>query len=75
MNAQIKVIADHADTGTTEVQFGPPEFFGPADIIELLRVNRRRQVITSPQALSDSHAGGGGGEVGSKLASGASTGE
>src|SRR5712692_3140605 len=42
MNAMIQTVSEDVDAGTTRIQFGPPAHLGPADLAELLRINRLR---------------------------------
>ncbi len=44
MRAVIQGILEDVDSGTTTVSFGPAAHLGPADLIEMLRVNRGRSV-------------------------------
>ena len=43
MRALIQEVKECVDTGKTLIRFGPPKHLGAADLIQLLRVNRRRK--------------------------------
>jgi hypothetical protein len=47
MDAQIQECAEHLDTGTVRMRFGPPKHLGLKDLIQLSRVNRRREAPRS----------------------------
>lgn len=47
MNALIQSVDYDLDNGRTTIHVGPAPFLGPGDLIELLRVNRSRQIHTS----------------------------
>jgi hypothetical protein len=53
MAAQIQSVTEDIDNGKTSYEFGPPEHLGPSDLITLLQVNRRRQILTPMGARSD----------------------
>lgn len=42
MNALIQSIKENIDQNTVTIKFGPPKHLGPDDLIELLRLNRKR---------------------------------
>lgn len=46
MRALVQEVEDDVDAGRTTVSFGPAQHLGPADLVELLRVNRLRIVRT-----------------------------
>lgn len=47
MDALVQRAVTDIDQGRTELIFGPPRQLGPDDLIELYRVNRNRQPVTS----------------------------
>lgn len=50
MRALIHSVEEDVDNGITRISFGPPNYLGPADLIELHRANRGRKVPTSWKA-------------------------
>lgn len=46
MRAVIQEVAEDVDLGTTTIRVGPPQHLGPRDLVELLRVNRFRLIMT-----------------------------
>lgn len=59
MKALVQTVVENLDTAETTVTFGPPNHLGLQDIIELLRVNRNRLILTSPGARSGGRGGSG----------------
>jgi hypothetical protein len=47
MNAQIQECTEHLDSGTSRLRLGPPKHLGLKDLIQLSRVNRRREAPRS----------------------------
>lgn len=47
MDAQIQECTEHLDSGTVRLRFGPPKHLGLKDLIQLSRVNRRREAPRS----------------------------
>lgn len=43
MRANIQSVREDVDKGRTTISFGPPKHLGPDDLVELLRVNRKRR--------------------------------
>ncbi len=60
MNALVQEVTESVDSGTTRIQFGPPRHLGPADLIELLRVNRHRRIFVNPATRVNGQAYGAG---------------
>jgi hypothetical protein len=53
MNAMIQTVSEDVDAGITRIQFGPPAHLGPADLAELLRINRLRLRWTNTTVQND----------------------
>lgn len=47
MAAMVQEVSEDITTGQRSIRFGPPQHLGPRDLVELLRVNRFRQVFTA----------------------------
>lgn len=60
MNAMVQEITEDVEAGTTSASFGPAKHLGVDDLIELLRVNRQRQVFTNPLTRQTGEAYGSG---------------
>lgn len=48
MAAMVQQITEELDSGRTTIILGAPEQLGPADLVELTRVNRTRAIFTAP---------------------------
>lgn len=48
MRGMVQSVTEHLERGRTEIEFGPPEHLGVQDIIELLKVGRRRRRWSNP---------------------------
>lgn len=57
MGALVWQVEEDVDTGLTTVHFGPTAHLGIPDLLELLRVDRNRQIFTSPKAMTDGTGG------------------
>jgi hypothetical protein len=57
MRAVVQSTDESIDTGTTSVNFGPPEWLGPGDILEWLRAWRTRRIWTAPSQQDDGRLG------------------
>lgn len=65
MAAVVQQTDEDLETGTTTIAVGPPQHLGARDMIELLRVNRYRLVITPAAARTGGTVGGGAVALGS----------
>jgi hypothetical protein len=53
MNALVQSVVEDIENGRTEIVLGPPEHLGVQDLIELLKVGRRRQRWSNPDVADD----------------------
>jgi len=60
MAAQVQKVVENLDTGDTSLEFGPPKHLSAGDLVDLLRVNRRRIVLFSPNLQQTGQSGGNG---------------
>lgn len=60
MNALIQAVTEDVDRGLTTIQFGPAKHLGLDDIIQLLQVNRFRQIRTPATARAQGRSTPGG---------------
>lgn len=56
MNAVVQSIQIVVDTGTTTIQFGPPQHLGVADLVQATLPNRKRAMVRSAKALTSASA-------------------
>jgi hypothetical protein len=59
MNALVQRFTIDLDRGTSEIKVGPPKHLGVDDTVELYRVNRNRQPVTSYLTRSTGSSGNG----------------
>ena len=57
MNAIIQSVVEDVANGVTRVTFGAPDHLGLQDLVELLKVGRRRQRWTNPKTLEGEDLG------------------
>ncbi len=60
MNAQVQRVSENIDTGETQVSFGPNKHLGAGELVDLLRVNRYRDLKYNVYFSLSGTAGGGG---------------
>ena len=60
MDALVQQVTENIDTGTTSIVLGPASHLGPADLIELHRINRLRFTFTNPATRTTGLSGAGG---------------
>src|SRR5262249_41429440 len=58
MKGMVQSITEDIDAGTTLVEFGPPKHLGAGELVDLLRVNRSRNIVYWP-TLQTSGVGAG----------------
>lgn len=63
MDALVQRVEEDAETGTMTISFGPPTHLGPGDLIDLLRVGRRRRRYTNPLTQETGELAGSGSSV------------
>jgi len=52
MRAMVQSVTEEIETGTTRIELGPPEHLGIQDLVELLKVGRRRSRWTNPAVMA-----------------------
>ena len=60
MNAQVQRVVENIDTGETTISFGPNKHLGAGELVDLLRVNRNRDLKYNVYFSLAGTAGGGG---------------
>jgi hypothetical protein len=66
MKGLVQQLTEELDTGRTTITFGPPGHLGPADLIELTRINRHRKRETPTDAMTSGRATSGTVKLGEK---------
>lgn len=56
MNALVQSVTEDIENGETRIEVGPPEQLGPQDLVELLKVGRRRMRWTNPLLIEEGDA-------------------
>lgn len=56
MNAVVQSVQVSVDSGSTTIQFGPPQHLGVADLVQATLPNRKRAMVRSAKAITSASA-------------------